>query len=987
MFKYEGFEYSPEEVAEAAKEKDLTVDQYIDRYGLETVEVADEIQTVEVTDEIQTDPTEGKTNDVAVVDAAVTSEPDTASESTELESVDTSGELQQIDNSPQAIFKRRKQAALEQAAIDEFGEIELEEVVVTADDSNRKPEDLLDNIQKIDDKIKLLAGDNKDLKFIKPGEISALDSPKRLEEYNRLIGRRKQINQTLNEKLKKEGTVKALYRSLVKGDKALGEAILSVPSYAYELASLVSDPINRAFGFKETDLQKFEEKIGTRPLLDSLVEEQNALGALQQQYKDLNEIEGGIGENFKKGNVLDGFYLLGETLAESAPVSLSLMVGGAAGLSRAALTMAGGVPLAAGEMRTQLEEYPEETKGEMLLKSTIIGLSEGFFEGVFGAGAAGKVYKNLVAKEGVDAAKKTFKNGIISMYEGALQKYGVPLSMVGNGLEEVATQATQNVVNGESWNQGLTDSFLAGIGGGTLYGAPVNLSKGIKLGNETIQSIKTNVLLKPTEFKTISEAFAPTATTSQAQIKLSQSPSAEKVLVRQLKNDINKGNLTIDEANDIELNFRQTQGAVNNLKPLNLSEQDQGEVVELVKEKRNIEQTIKQVDDKALTEPQDQRVKEINELLRGYSARAKTAETAKVGQAISQLEKVGIQTLSTEEIQSYLQNNNLVENQEDAIKKSGEGAFIIQNPDTQEQEIIVNKDIGNISDPSHEALHALIFQTVRKSPDTARRLGESLQDQLNKVDSNLIEDSGIRERLELYNQDPTAVQMEEVLTLFSDTVRNGTVKFNDSTFTKIGDFIRQFLSKLGVKAKFNNGRDVYNFIKDYNKSIESGKLTRGQVRAAKEGVRGKLVGPKIETFLEIPTIKESKIYQEVETFKDDLVNEQTKATAFLIADKLQNEVDRRLKIDVDQETREDITRNFLFDDRRGLLGLLQGYDPARNESIMGYLNSSTPGGKLLDARLIEFYENDPRYNQIVQSLLQTKLFSCRAEQVLQLKRL
>ena len=45
---------------------------------------------VEVTEEIQTDPTEGKTSDVAVVDAAVTSEPDTASESTELESVDTS---------------------------------------------------------------------------------------------------------------------------------------------------------------------------------------------------------------------------------------------------------------------------------------------------------------------------------------------------------------------------------------------------------------------------------------------------------------------------------------------------------------------------------------------------------------------------------------------------------------------------------------------------------------------------------------------------------------------------------------------------------------------------------------------------------------------------------------------------------------------------------------------------------------------------------
>jgi len=69
---------------------------------------------VEVTDEIQTTPTEGKTNDVATVDAVVTSEPDTASESTELESVDTSGELRLFDNYKDAI----KLTAEEQAIID-----------------------------------------------------------------------------------------------------------------------------------------------------------------------------------------------------------------------------------------------------------------------------------------------------------------------------------------------------------------------------------------------------------------------------------------------------------------------------------------------------------------------------------------------------------------------------------------------------------------------------------------------------------------------------------------------------------------------------------------------------------------------------------------------------------------------------------------------------------------------------------------------------
>ena len=108
-----------------------------------------------------------------------------------------------------------------------------------------------------------------------------------------------------------------------------------------------------------------------------------------------------------------------------------------------------------------------------------------------------------------------------------------------------------------------------------------------------------------------------------------------------------------------------------------------------VKEKNKLQQEIKQVNEPALTEPQDQRVKEINDLLKDFSTKAKLKETAKIESIAKQIDKVGVKTLSIEEIQNYLQNNNLVKNQEDAIKKSGEGAFIIQNPDTQEQEIIV----------------------------------------------------------------------------------------------------------------------------------------------------------------------------------------------------------------------------------------------------------------------------------------------------------
>ena len=57
--------------------------------------------------------------------------------------------------------------------------------------------------------------------------------------------------------------------------------------------------------------------------------------------------------------------------------------------------------------------------------------------------------------------------------------------------------------------------------------------------------------------------------------------------------------------------------------------------------------------------------------------------------------------------------------------------------------------------------------------------------------------------------------------------------------------------------------------------------------------------------------------------------------------------------------------NYLFDEietgKRGIIDLINEYD-ARIEGVplAAYINSSTPGGKPSDARLIEFYQDDPR---------------------------
>jgi hypothetical protein len=95
--------------------------------------------------------------------------------------------------------------------------------------------------------------------------------------------------------------------------------------------------------------------------------------------------------------------------------------------------------------------------------------------------------------------------------------------------------------------------------------------------------------------------------------------------------------------------------------------------------------------------------------------------------------------------------------------------------------------------------------------------------------------------MDLYKDQKVEVQMEEALTLFSDALATGDIKFNENVFTKIGDQIRRVMQMFGVKVKFNTGRDVYNFIKDYNKSLEKGDLSLSQVEAAAKGVKGALV--------------------------------------------------------------------------------------------------------------------------------------------------
>lgn len=202
---------------------------------------------------------------------------------------------------------------------------------------------------------------------------------------------------------------------------------------------------------------------------------------------------------------------------------------------------------------------------------------------------------------------------------------------------------------------------------------------------------------------------------------------------------------------------------------------------------------------------------------------------------------------------------------------------------------------GDFSVGQHEFLHGLISNSVADDPEAKKLLGTALTKELmkmqdvmtsegkegvvvpadfarkfkayrdfyDKANNSLLDEiddyyNDYREgkitkeeydskKSELQEEIDTNVgdKWEETLTLYSDAISQGLVKYDEGTMNRLKDTIRRVLQYLGIKdIKFESGRDVYNFLKDYNKSVESGnwgvgmrKLGKGKAEINKESLR------------------------------------------------------------------------------------------------------------------------------------------------------
>ena len=182
------------------------------------------------------------------------------------------------------------------------------------------------------------------------------------------------------------------------------------------------------------------------------------------------------------------------------------------------------------------------------------------------------------------------------------------------------------------------------------------------------------------------------------------------------------------------------------------------------------------------------------------------------------------------------ENQNITPQEAKSQAQGSEGVFI------GEGQIFINKAqakrVGAVSVASHEFLHPVLNAAIGNIKDQGKIVND-FKKQLTRKQRSYVE-----RRLRA-NYDPSEFNTE-YLNVFSDGIQKGDINYDQNLFEKIGEAIKRFFVGKGFdNISFDSGRDVYNFLKEYNTSIkQQGKVSQKAMDAitAAEQKTGRTVG-------------------------------------------------------------------------------------------------------------------------------------------------
>ena len=184
--------------------------------------------------------------------------------------------------------------------------------------------------------------------------------------------------------------------------------------------------------------------------------------------------------------------------------------------------------------------------------------------------------------------------------------------------------------------------------------------------------------------------------------------------------------------------------------------------------------------------------------------------------------------------------------------------FVDAYVDPKTNQIYINKEwaatVGAVTAAEHELLHKIQKSLFDTNPQKAVEVVEDFKNTLSNKELRLVQERiDANYRYEM-NDDGSFVlddqgnkiekepaeYAEEYFNVFSDLVGKNQIGFTDN----LGENLLRFLNKLKesvfgpagfTNLEYKSGRDAYNFIKDYNKSIKKGKVSERAEALIKKG--------------------------------------------------------------------------------------------------------------------------------------------------------
>jgi hypothetical protein len=639
-----------------------------------------------------------------------------------------------------------------------------------------------------------------------------------------------------------------------------------------------------------------------------------------------------IVEAIEKGDVADAADMVVGGVLESSPYMLLAMTGwgGIAAIGASST----------GSKFDELED-DEENRDEALSTITLNSVGSGALEATF----------ELVTRGLWRKARGLFAGGNKEAAEELVKSYGkrllerLALEPGAEGISEAATEFSTDLldfltldkfdnVSFSKWFnarwRSWVDAGIIGVGSGELISNTGRLTS----DKESIRNAAETVLTPESDKKVINDAALKINELNEELKKAYDKESVRTIEVEILKEEakiINTKKKVSEELNlmnedELKL-YAKNKDQINTYKS-RLKSKINIPFVEN-KTKEEIEK-LEIENEKFIREAVDRRLDE----------NIKTVGVEDLGRTVNDYN-------SKEEYQKAY--NNTEQGKKNSMNVTSSDGFISEDGD-----IYINREVAqkvrNVNVAAHELLHGILNNNI-KEPGQLKKLVNEFKavlprDVANKIQKR-IDDNYRFETDEQGNrvERPESEYMEEYFTAFADLIGNRQIKFNENIFTKIGEKITPIFKGKGYgHIKFETGKDVYNFIKDYQKQIAKGELKPETIEAAKKIAQqdvkmSKTASDKVQEIYNDKGIAGAlDIIQEFKPIVNKIVERRREAPGF----------DRQLLTD-EIETGE-----------RGILDLIQAYDPKSGVPLAAYVNKFLPSRAIEASQRVlgEVFEGD-----------------------------